>query len=290
MTSDAKIGLLLGLVFIFIIAFVINGLPRFKSIADNSQQTTNIVNPSNELLGIASRERQAPGVFGVPGQPNVVEPPSHAPAQDATASNDIPGDLRYNMTLPLQLPAGQGLQESPPTTDGLNPTAPLAPAINEQTQAKEKQHAPAASVQNKTYTVLDGDNLSTIAVKVYGPQEGKRLINVNRIFEANRNQLKTPNDIAVGQKLIIPPLPAAASTQKTNDTLSGPMFEKVGSIGKTADTGRWYVVKENDNLWKIATEQLGTGNRYTEILKLNADLLVNENKLETGMRLRLPAK
>ena len=30
MTSDAKIGLLLGLVFIFIIAFVINGLPRFR--------------------------------------------------------------------------------------------------------------------------------------------------------------------------------------------------------------------------------------------------------------------
>lgn len=27
MTSDAKIGLLLGLVFIFVIAFIINGLP-----------------------------------------------------------------------------------------------------------------------------------------------------------------------------------------------------------------------------------------------------------------------
>ena len=30
MTSDAKIGLLLGLVFIFVIAFVINGLPSLR--------------------------------------------------------------------------------------------------------------------------------------------------------------------------------------------------------------------------------------------------------------------
>ena len=30
MTSDAKIGLLLGLIFIFVIAFVINGLPSLR--------------------------------------------------------------------------------------------------------------------------------------------------------------------------------------------------------------------------------------------------------------------
>ena len=39
MTSDAKIGLLLGLVFIFIIAFIINGLPKFGHNSNNNDST-----------------------------------------------------------------------------------------------------------------------------------------------------------------------------------------------------------------------------------------------------------
>ena len=53
MTSDAKIGLLLGLVFIFIIAFIINGLPSFKSEVDNNELTTTMVS-LNKQLGIGS--------------------------------------------------------------------------------------------------------------------------------------------------------------------------------------------------------------------------------------------
>ena len=63
MTSDAKIGLLLGLVFIFIIAFVINGLPRFRSATNGSELTTNMVSSQNDIHPIGSRERNAPGVF-----------------------------------------------------------------------------------------------------------------------------------------------------------------------------------------------------------------------------------
>ncbi|MGA2094604.1 MAG: hypothetical protein ABSH16_14575 [Sedimentisphaerales bacterium] len=39
MTSDAKIGLLLGLVFIFVIAFIINGLPGFHHKDDGNKLT-----------------------------------------------------------------------------------------------------------------------------------------------------------------------------------------------------------------------------------------------------------
>ena len=61
MTSDAKIGLLLGLVFIFIIAFVINGLPRFKSVLAENELTLN-ANPSEERATPAQRARQAQSV------------------------------------------------------------------------------------------------------------------------------------------------------------------------------------------------------------------------------------
>ncbi|HUU19257.1 MAG TPA: hypothetical protein VMW72_19055 [Sedimentisphaerales bacterium] len=45
MTSDAKVGLLLGLVFIFTIAFIINGLPKFINGSDS-----NAINQHNNEL------------------------------------------------------------------------------------------------------------------------------------------------------------------------------------------------------------------------------------------------
>jgi len=49
----------------------------------------------------------------------------------------------------------------------------------------------------------------------------------------------------------------------------------------------WYTVKENDNLWKIAAEQLGSGTRWTEIKELNA---LKSDDVRVNMRLKLPAK
>ena len=58
MTSDAKIGLLLGLVFIFLIAFVINGLPNFREDKNNNQLTAAMVDSQNNPPGIGSKERK----------------------------------------------------------------------------------------------------------------------------------------------------------------------------------------------------------------------------------------
>lgn len=51
----------------------------------------------------------------------------------------------------------------------------------------------------RTYTVKKGDSLSKIAQKYYG--NGNRW---QRIYNANRSKLKSPNDLKVGQKLVIP--------------------------------------------------------------------------------------
>ena len=51
-----------------------------------------------------------------------------------------------------------------------------------------------------TYTVQSGDTLSKIAKEYYGDDS-----QYQRIFEANRDQLSSPNDIQVGQTLKIPP-------------------------------------------------------------------------------------
>ncbi|MBN2132019.1 MAG: hypothetical protein JW741_21135, partial [Sedimentisphaerales bacterium] len=63
MTSDAKIGLLLGLVFIFIIAFIINGLPNLRPQTTKAQVTTDVPAFTEENMGIAEKEQKAQEVL-----------------------------------------------------------------------------------------------------------------------------------------------------------------------------------------------------------------------------------
>ena len=90
MASDAKIGLLLGLVFIFIIALIINGLPSFHESGNNNELTTKMVHSQNSPPAIAAKER---GVINlreaVEKKPTQVELPS-AVIQDILPTAAVP--------------------------------------------------------------------------------------------------------------------------------------------------------------------------------------------------------
>jgi nucleoid-associated protein YgaU len=53
----------------------------------------------------------------------------------------------------------------------------------------------------RTYTVVRGDTLTEIARKVY---RSETRASVNKIYQANRNALPTPNSLAIGMTLRIP--------------------------------------------------------------------------------------
>lgn len=55
----------------------------------------------------------------------------------------------------------------------------------------------------------------------------------------------------------------------------------------TPEPSRNYTVKQGDTLWKIAAANLGSGSRYTEIVKLNG---LTSNTIYPGQQLKLPAK
>lgn len=66
----------------------------------------------------------------------------------------------------------------------------------------EEQSKPAAKPANayaQVHEVVKGDTLGKIAAKYYGDASLYMTI-----FEANKNQLKDPNKIFPGQKLVIP--------------------------------------------------------------------------------------
>jgi len=281
MTSDAKIGLLLGLVFIFIIAFIINGLPTFRGGGDkdNSELTRHMASSQKETIGIANPRFDAIGDaidrFDREAPNKRVSPP---------ADSSKP---RYEIEVPespdVEVPKAEQVrfEDDPPGSED---------------RMQDKTIKPTTP---KVYTVVEGDSLSAIAKKFYGEQEGNKIANIERIYKANRHVLKSVDEICAGQKIIIPPLGAGPHpAAKVQDAFPNGLVEPVESVGRRHPLGppakaaaeKQYVVREGDSLWRIAAEQLGDGNRYREIARLNAGILENENVLLAGMRLNLPVR
>ena len=75
--------------------------------------------------------------------------------------------------------------------------------VNASAQQAPKTQTAGASVSGgqgaRTYTVRPGDTLSQISRQFYGEAN-----QYTKIFEANRDQLKNPNEIRPGQQLVIP--------------------------------------------------------------------------------------
>jgi len=291
MTSDAKIGLLLGLVFIFVIAFIINGLPRFHRATNNSELTTNMVSLQNGSPGIAAKERKAQEVFN---WAEASEKPSVEEVQSPSQDN-------YGVRFEMQLPESTSVVKDisfMETADEVEPVT-SAPITDKKTEVRKPE--PPKPAWPKIYVISEGDNLADIAKKFYGVLEGNKRKNIIRIFEANRKLLKSADEIYIGQKLIIPLLNSTQGQDGIDRSFSSTFFEKVKSIGRKhiladppraveARQSKQYVVREGDSLWQIAAKQLGDGSRYTEISKLNADVLEDEDSLTVGMRLRLPVR
>jgi nucleoid-associated protein YgaU len=146
--------------------------------------------------------------------------------------------------------------------------------------------------------VHEGDTLATVAKKCYGTETGNKKATIDALYNANRKSLKSPDDLDVGQKLIIPALSISDKNQADSVTASK-AFRKVDSVGQKRQEivnsskprqGGQYTVRQGDTLWKIAADQFGDGTRYKEIVKLNSAVLESEDNLAVGMTLKMPSR
>lgn len=283
MTSDAKIGLLLGSIFIFIIAFVINGLPHLSRSSGGNDLTTNTNDTGGNLPGLGAQAkkttRQFPVHIKMPKSPKITPPVKQTvevkPVQTALYT-EAKNTIRYTTEFPA--PSKDLLRVS--SAVAAQP-APLRP---------DKVLLKVKPAGRTFHLVCEGDNLSSIAKKFYGDIDGNKYSNVINIYHANKKILKSPDNLRTGQRLIIPLLKNKSAVK----TLSDKIFERVSSISPKKENKRSksksYTVKDGDSLWLIAAETLGDGNRYTEIVKLNSDILEDEDAIVIGMNLKIPLK
>ena len=270
MTSDAKVGLLLGLVFIVTIAFLINGLPGL--LADNGGKAVSTsVSSSHNSLGL-----------------------------DEKADAAIGKVKEYD---PLQFRKREFRIEAAKKRDQrFNPSG--------NTDSSDKINQAAG---DNFYVVKKGDNLAKIAKKYYGGEIGNKYDTIKKIYEANKNELPSPDVVKVGQKLKMPSLieeqikidkPVQQTAKKPvksmeDELVDTGMFEKVknsiknvfsGSDSSSNSMQAVYIVKSDDSLWEISSKTLGSGTRYREILKMNERVLKDPHDLSPGMKLLLPVK
>jgi nucleoid-associated protein YgaU len=120
-------------------------------------------------------------------------------------------------------------------------------------EPETKQTQVTTPKEGTIYTVRAGDDLWSIAEKVY--KDGYSWVKI-----AQANGLQNPNIIYVGTKLIIPSVSPIKSAT--------------------------YTVQAGDTLWSIAERRYNDGYRWLEIARTNK--LTNPDVIHVGNVLRLP--
>jgi nucleoid-associated protein YgaU len=274
MTADAKVGLLLGLFFIVVIAFLVNGLPNFIHEENPSPPDAAIITPTGPDMPLDNRVSEAVHRLYPPHQ----QPRAESPVQEVV------------LETPLAIPAHVEIAEVV--------LPPQAPTLIKESDVPAVNPVVKTPVPVRTHVVKSGETLAVVAQTYYGKDQGNRLAVIQKLYQANTSVLKSPDRVCVGDKLVIPSLDAllgaphqVVRAPDPSQTLLGKfstVLERVGNDNSKSVSE--YVVQEGDSLWAIAKDKLGDGNRYTDILRLNKDTLKSADDVTAGIRLKLPSE
>jgi len=276
MTADAKVGLLLGLFFIVIIAFLVNGLPNFIEQERTSPPAASIPTPTAEDIVLDNRISETVHRL----YPSRVQPrPAESPAEG---------------TVPQPAAEAVVVAQAPPAVVELPAQTPVVIQTDQLTTPVAR---PVPTQKSKSHVVATGENLALIAQKYYGAEQGNRRVVIQKLYEANSGVLKSPDRVCVGDKLIIPPLETLSAPErvvKAPDPAKG-LLDKFGDMLESVKQPQpkaqaEYIIQPGDNLWKIAEEMLGDGKRHKEIQQFNKSTISGPDDLQVGMRILIPPK
>lgn len=270
------------------------------------------VTPSQPVMtGGDLSQPAAPIVQVGPGQPSTISP--------VVVQQQPPVVVQAPVHTGVQTPAGAGVQAgAPPVFVGPQAVRPSVRHALEQAASRvgeeivplgERVAAAQAAArpqpvpmgQLREYKAVSGDSLSRLAARFMGSASKA---NVEAIVRVNPTLQQNPDRIVEGRTYVIPPMPvpvadatpsapAAAAPAPAPAAPAAPR-ETVARASEPqahrSENFSWYTVKENENLWKIASEHLGSGNAWTQIRDLNQDILKGENQVRSNTRIRIPNK
>ncbi len=137
------------------------------------------------------------------------------------------------------------------------------------------------------YKVQSNDSTWSIAKAFYG-------YGFNYVDIENANELKPNADVTEGMVLVIPDVPVKNPNKPAKEVSVQPSEtpQLTSQSEKESESSnqdnKEYTVKKGEGLYQIAQQELGNGNRYTEIYELNKDKMRSPEDIEAGMVLQMP--
>lgn len=140
---------------------------------------------------------------------------------------------------------------------------------------------PAQPATERSYTVVAGDTLTSIASTHLPGKSG-----VKALLEANKGALTNPDRLRVGQVLRIPAAPPTVPEANANDRKAAEPPASSGTAPKT-DATREYQVQNGDTLERIARKLFNDGRKWRELFEWNRDQLSDPGRLRAGQVLKV---
>ena len=234
-------------------------------------------------LPLPADELQAPSAgYSPPPPPNVL------PASPADLSLVPPAfNSTYRSTLDVPPPplldvaAPAPLAVSTPARDGVTTLAggPMPGAGVIHTVSAEIPSAPAftaPSAAPSTYTIRDGDDLTSIATRLYGHPGA-----AEAIWLANRDRLTDPAVLPIGLSLRIPPTWVPPAARQRGLAGAGAPIEPASRPARVR-------VGPGESLESLAERFYGDRAMAGRLWEANRDQLRSPALLVAGMDLRLP--
>jgi LysM repeat protein len=299
MTRETKIGLLVGLAFIIVIGILLSDHFTTAMQPHQAALTTTIddVLGSTRTLG-PRRQNAAPleapnvephGTILVQPDPSL-ERHEHVEVGAANRGNRVI-DVTEQPVIPnmpeiAQIPDVRG-NAGGSDENILAHTEPVV-IVPPTTTGNRNTNPPSSAKENtKTYVAEMGDSLAKIATKTMG---SSKKANLDAILKANPKLAENPNKINIGDTLNIPVQAAAVAASPVKPEVKDNAAKPAGAAGASSSVE--YVVKDGDNLYKVAREQCGSGTpgMVAKIQAMNDEVLKGKADLKIGMKLKVPPK
>lgn len=321
MTRETKLALILGLAVFLIVGVFVGEYASKKRQPVPNVNVGVLEDPSFTPVGPAADERVAMsnqgGASPLPPVGPVGTGQGGTPAGAGASGNVAPEPRVFTMGGSKSNAAGPFGEPKPLTPDldtrpieGAGSTGPSSGSLpqgrsNEAgaTPPRLINGLPVSAGREAGHVVKRGDTLGKIASTYYSDSTL-----AGKLETYNKNRLGKNGMLSEGVTLRIPPKdvllgkaaldPSAAGVTppikpKSDAPAAGgvPPVEPAASEKASADSAvRTYTVKSGDTLTSIASRELGSANRWKEILDLNKSKLASAESLKVGTDLKLPGK
>jgi len=269
MTSDAKVGLLLGLVFIVVIAFLLNGLPGLIAKGSSDKLIEQSVPTYSGDFGL---DKKADEVVDILKSLDDLKFKKRDSEKDDPRYNEDQVAGGRKKTSDKKIRSGKKFY----TVKSGDSLGKIAKKIYGN-DIGNKQATVDGIFQANSHILSSPDDIK-IGQKLKMPSlDGKKELDLEDVTIVVRKSSKEDGKSSQ----------ASGAFGKFRNAYNN-LFSKDRS--KSSPLYAIYVVKEGDNLWNIASKKLGSGVRRTEIKKINKSILKGSDDLAPGMKLKIPQK